>query len=75
VFEHFVNAPSTGREFVDAWNLPWILRRLGELHQKRGDREAAAKYYQKFLTLRKDADPELQPVVADVRRRLSRLGF
>lgn len=74
VFEHFVNAPSGGRVVADAWNLPWILRRLGELYGRRGDREAAAKYYQKFDTLWKDADPELQPTVEDVRRRLKRLG-
>ena len=73
-FEHFVTAPSVQRVIADAWHLPWILRRLGELHEARGDREAAAKYYQKFVTLWKDADPELQPVVDDVRRRLSRLG-
>jgi DNA-binding SARP family transcriptional activator len=73
VFEHFVNAPSVRREIADAWNLHWILRRLGELHEARGDREAAVKYYQKFVTLWKDADPDLQPVVDEVRRRLSRL--
>jgi tetratricopeptide (TPR) repeat protein len=74
VFEHFVNAPSVQRVIADAWNLHWVLRRLGELYEARGDREAAAKYYQKFVTLWKDADPDLQPVVEDVRRRLSRLG-
>lgn len=73
-FEHFVNAPSVRRTVADAWNLHWILRRLGELYEARGDREAAAHYYQKFITLWKDADPELQPAVDDVRRRLSRLG-
>jgi DNA-binding SARP family transcriptional activator len=74
VFEHFVNAPSVSREFADAWNLHWILRRLGELYEARGDREAAAKYYHKFVELWKDADPELQPAVEDVRQRLKRLG-
>ena len=74
VFEHFVNAPSMRREPTDAWNLHWILRRLGELHESRGDSAAAAKYYRRFVTLWKDADPDLQPAVEDVRRRLSRLG-
>jgi len=74
VFEHYVNAPGYRREFTDAWNLHWILKRLGELYEARGDSAAAAKYYQKFVRLWKDADPDLQPAVADVRRRLSRLG-
>ena len=72
-FEHFINAPSARRVVADAWNLHWILRRLGELYEARGDRDAAAKYYQRFVTLWKDADPELQPAVADVRQRLLRL--
>jgi DNA-binding SARP family transcriptional activator len=75
VFEHFVNTPSVQRVIADAWNLPLLLRRLGELHEARGDSAAAAQYYQKFVTLWKDADPELRPVVADVRRRLKRLGL
>lgn len=71
VFEHFVNAPSVSRVVTDAWNLHWILKRLGELYEARGDCHTAATYYQKFVRLWKDADPELQPIVADVRRRLS----
>jgi tetratricopeptide (TPR) repeat protein len=76
VFEHFVNAPSAGVFWVvtDAWNLAWVLRRLGELYEARGDRGTAAQYYGKFVRLWKDADPELQPVVNDVGQRLSRLG-
>jgi DNA-binding SARP family transcriptional activator len=72
-FEEFVNAPSWRRYLADAWNLHWVLRRLGELHQERGEREAAAKYYQKFVALWKDADPELQPAVTEVKQRLARL--
>jgi hypothetical protein len=63
-----------GREVADACNLPWILRRLGELYEVRDDREAAAKYYRRFITLWQGADTALQPVVKDVRQRLSRLG-
>ena len=72
-FEHFVNAPSVQRVVADGWNLHWILRRLGELYVARADTAAAAKYYQKFVTLWKDADPNLQPIVDDVRQRLLRL--
>jgi DNA-binding SARP family transcriptional activator/tetratricopeptide (TPR) repeat protein len=72
--EHFVNGPSVGRKVVDAWNLHWALRRLGELHEARGDRADAVKYYEMFVELWKNADPELQPTVTEVERRLARLS-
>lgn len=49
-------------------------KRLGELYENRGDIAHAVANYQQFLALWKDADPDLQPVVADVRRRLAKLG-
>lgn len=49
-------------------------RRLGELHQQRGDREKAIEYYKRFVDLWKDADPELQPLVRDVRSRIGTLS-
>ncbi|HEX9581573.1 MAG TPA: tetratricopeptide repeat protein, partial [Gemmatimonadales bacterium] len=48
-------------------------RRLAELYDQLGRREKAIEYYDKFVELWKDADPELQPVVRDVRGRLARL--
>jgi serine/threonine-protein kinase len=53
--------------------LPIAYRRLGELYEARGDRERAAQYYHEFVELWKDADPELQPQVTEVRKRLSAL--
>ena len=50
-----------------------LAKRLGELYEARGDRAKAAAYYLKFVTLWKNADPELQPRVAEVRQRLARL--
>jgi tetratricopeptide (TPR) repeat protein/tRNA A-37 threonylcarbamoyl transferase component Bud32 len=47
--------------------------RLGELHEERGDRRRALEYYGKFVDMWKKADPELQPRVADVRRRIAEL--
>ena len=73
-FEHFVKTPRLTRTFVDAWNLHWVLRRLGELHEARGDRADAVAYYQRFVELWKNADPELQPTVTEVKRRLVRLA-
>jgi len=58
----------------DAWLLAPTLRRLGELHEQRGNVVQAAKYYRRFLDLWKDADPQFQSVVAQVRDRLKKLG-
>jgi serine/threonine-protein kinase len=49
------------------------LKRLGEMHEERGQKEQAAGYYVRFLDLYTRADRELQPQVEQVRTRLSRL--
>ena len=51
-----------------------IERRLGELYEAKGDRDRAVKHYQAFVDFWKDAEPEFQPQVADVRKRLARLS-
>ena len=48
--------------------------RLGELYDDRGDRARATSHYSTFVQLWNDADPELQPAVAAVRRRLGELA-
>jgi tetratricopeptide (TPR) repeat protein len=48
-------------------------KRLGELYEAKGDTAKAESNYQKFVDLWKDADPELQPKVHEVRDRLARL--
>ena len=48
-------------------------KRVGELHDDRGDPDKAAGHYAAFVDLWKNADPELQPQVAAARRRLARL--
>jgi tetratricopeptide (TPR) repeat protein len=63
----------------DRWNLDWYLlgplsKQLGELYERKGDMVKAAKYYRDFVNLWKNAEPELQPQVAEVRRRLSRMA-
>jgi hypothetical protein len=57
----------------DPMFLPSFLKRLGELYEQRGDTKKAIAAYDRFVTLWRRADPELQPQVEDVRRRLSRL--
>ncbi len=74
-YEQFMAAPyyARGTRSVDGTWLAFVSRRLGEMYEERGDRAKAAAYYQKLVTLWKDADPELQPQVEEVKRRLARL--
>jgi tetratricopeptide (TPR) repeat protein len=47
------------------------LERLGQLYEQKGAAAKAAVYYQQFVDVWKNADPELQPRVAEARRRLA----
>jgi serine/threonine-protein kinase len=70
-----VATPATfGRLFGDGPTLAPSLKRLGELYEAKGDRKKAAEYYGRFVELWKNADPELQPGVKEVRARLARLA-
>jgi tetratricopeptide (TPR) repeat protein len=75
-FELYIQTPYMIRPstFNDPMVLAGISKRLGEMYEARREYAKAAAYYQKFVTLWKDADPELQPRVAEVRQRLARLG-
>jgi tetratricopeptide (TPR) repeat protein len=67
------NPGGLGRVFGDAWTLAATYRRLGELHEERGDREKAIDSYGKFIDLWKQADPELQPQLRQIKERLAKL--
>jgi tetratricopeptide (TPR) repeat protein len=58
---------------ADAEYLAPSYLRLGELWEQKRDVLKAHNYYLKFVDLWKNADPELQPRVAEVRRRIARL--
>jgi tetratricopeptide (TPR) repeat protein/tRNA A-37 threonylcarbamoyl transferase component Bud32 len=73
VLQRAVSAPDLNRINDDQGELAPTLRRLGELYEQRGARRQALDAYGRFVELWKDADPEFQPVVADVRRRIERL--
>ena len=73
-YQRFVDQPDYLRFVTDPAYLAHSLQRLGELYEAKGDVPNAVKYYREFLDLWKRADPELQPRVAEVRRRISRLG-
>jgi tetratricopeptide (TPR) repeat protein len=77
-FEAFLatpqQAPSSNVLTGDPRHLAGAYKRLGELYDAKGDRQRAALYYTKFVELWKNADPELQPKVTEVKRRLARLN-
>jgi tetratricopeptide (TPR) repeat protein len=75
MFEQYISTPDVSRmEFdQDPTYLAGTYKRLGELYEAKGERVKAASNYRKFVELWKDADPELQPKVVEVRRRLARL--
>jgi tetratricopeptide (TPR) repeat protein len=50
-----------------------VHKRLGELYEAKGEKEKALSHYLAFIALWKDADPALQPKVAEVRARVARL--
>ena len=75
-YEQFVTGVSPVAEaqtWVDAAYLAHSYKRLGELHEEQGNEESAVDYYNRFVTLWSDADPELQPQVRSVRGRIARL--
>jgi tetratricopeptide (TPR) repeat protein len=75
LYERFVATPSLGwLALQHGTGLPATYKRLGELYEASGDRKRAAEYYGKFFDLWKDADPDLQPGVTEVRRRLGKLA-
>ncbi len=72
-YERFVNLHNTdpeNREFF----LAAALRRLGEMYESKGQRDKATEYYGRFVDLWKGADPEFQPLVADIRKRMADLA-
>ena len=73
-YEKFFDAPFLGRQNFDAAFKAPRFRRMAELYEQQGNITLAAEYYRKFLGLWERAEPTLQPQVAEVRRRLSRLA-
>jgi eukaryotic-like serine/threonine-protein kinase len=55
---------------TDPYYLTPSYERLAQLYEQRGDRANAITDYGKFIELWKNADPELQPRVADAKKRM-----
>lgn len=73
-WEKYLNTPYYGREGMDGSQAALMHKLLGELYETKGDLPNAAKHYREFVSRWERADPKLQPKVAEVRRRLSRVA-
>jgi tetratricopeptide (TPR) repeat protein len=75
LFERGVAYPGDAdRIWEDGFSLPRAYRRLGELHEQQGNRAKALQYYGLFVELWRNADPDLQPAVRDVKQRMAQLA-
>jgi tetratricopeptide (TPR) repeat protein len=73
-YERYLSTPSFfGRLVIDWLTLAPTYKRLGELYEQRGERQKAVEYYDRFIGLWEDADPELQPQVRETRERMATL--
>jgi serine/threonine-protein kinase len=72
--EQYLASTEMTRVYEDFQSRGQTYRRLGELYEEKGDREKAANYYQEFIDLWRDADADLQPQVADVKKKLAKVA-
>jgi len=74
-FEHYLATPYWDKlnEQMDPMRVPAIRERLGQLYESMGKTDKAVEQYSAFIDLWKNADPELQPRVADARKRRAAL--
>jgi len=75
MFERYLSTPYWYKPipWLDPVRVPAIRERLGQLYEAMGNTEKAVENYRAFIEIWKSADSELQPRVADARRRLARL--
>jgi tetratricopeptide (TPR) repeat protein len=72
-YERYVSTPNQGRSATDAFRLAEAYLRLGGLYEAKGDARKAIERYEDFIELWKNADPDQQPVVVEVRASITRL--
>jgi len=73
-WEKYLSTPYYGREGMDGTQAALIHRWAGELYEAKGDIPNAVRHYREFVKRWDRADPMLQPKVAEVKRRLSRMA-
>jgi tetratricopeptide (TPR) repeat protein len=73
LFERYLASPywRTYIDSADAAHLAGAYKRLGELYESKNDLQRAATAYAKFVELWRNADPELQSKVEEVKSRLA----
>ena len=72
--ERYLASASNRRISSDWREMPALLIRMGDMSADKGDRAKAAEYYQKYVDLRREADPALQPQVAEVKKKLAEVA-
>jgi eukaryotic-like serine/threonine-protein kinase len=72
-YQAFLDTPYFFRLFQDRQWRAYVIQRLADLHEARGDRAAAARYHAALIELWRDADPDLEPRVRYARQALARL--
>ena len=75
MYERYLATPSWFKlqAELDPVSRPAAHEHLGQLYEAMGNTPKAAEQYRQFIELWKNADPELQPRVAEARRRLAKL--
>jgi tetratricopeptide (TPR) repeat protein/tRNA A-37 threonylcarbamoyl transferase component Bud32 len=71
--ERYLSNTVSQRPQQDALYLAGMRQRLGEMYEAKGNVDKALEHYTAFVDLWKNADPELQLRVRDVRGRIERL--
>jgi len=69
-YQEFLDTDVLGYEGQELWILAHY--HLGKLYEHKGESDEAVKYYERFLEIWKDADPDL-PELIDARKRLAPL--
>jgi hypothetical protein len=70
-YDRYVTTPWLWRYENDGAELGWSLKRLAELYDAQREPAKAASARNRLVQLWQRADPELQPVVAEARSRLT----
>ena len=73
LYQQLAEAPSDALWF-DAGHLGYAYLRLGQLYQERGERQTAADYYGRLVSLWNAADPDMQAWVRQARAALAAIA-
>jgi tetratricopeptide (TPR) repeat protein len=58
---------------TDSWMIPLFNQKIGEIYESRGNRAKAVEHYRRVTEVWKNADPELQVIVNELKARIRRL--